>query len=54
VKRQCDRDGPKARLSRGLYPNDLWSTDYKGEFQLADRRYCYFLTVTDHARASLL
>lgn len=27
-------------LSDGLHPNDLWSTDYKGEFQLGDKRYC--------------
>jgi Protein of unknown function (DUF3489)/Homeodomain-like domain len=36
-------------LSDGLHPNDLWCTDYKGEFQLGDKRYCYPLTVTDHA-----
>jgi putative transposase len=30
-------------------PNDLWCADYKGEFMLADRRYCYPLTVTDYA-----
>jgi len=41
-------------LSPGLTPNDLWSTDYKGEFMLADRRYCYPLTVTDHASRFLL
>jgi hypothetical protein len=40
-------------LSEGLYPN-LWSTDCKGEFQLADRRYCYPLTVIDHASRFLL
>jgi putative transposase len=29
----------------------LWCTDFKGEFMLADRRYCYPLTVTDfHSR----
>ena len=32
-------------------PNELWCTDFKGEFMLADRRYCYPLTVTDfHSR----
>lgn len=32
-------------------PNDLWTTDYKGEFRMGDRRYCYPLTVTDlHSR----
>jgi len=41
-------------LSEGLAPNDLWSTDYKGEFMLADKRYCYPLTVTDHASRYLL
>jgi transposase InsO family protein len=41
-------------LSEGLNPNDLWSTDYKGEFQLADKRYCYPLTVADHASRYLL
>jgi hypothetical protein len=37
-----------------LGPNDLWCTDYKGEFQLGDKRYCYPLTVTDHASRYLL
>jgi transposase InsO family protein len=41
-------------LSEGLGPNDLWCTDYKGEFMLADKRYCYPLTVTDHASRYLL
>ncbi len=41
-------------LSEGLKPNDLWCTDYKGEFMLGDKRYCYPLTVTDHASRYLL
>ncbi len=41
-------------LSEGLSPNHLWCTDYKGEFMLANRRYCYPLTVTDHASRYLL
>jgi transposase InsO family protein len=41
-------------LSEGVNPNDLWSVDYKGEFQLGDQRYCYPLTVTDHASRYLL
>jgi transposase InsO family protein len=41
-------------LSPGLHPNDLWCTDYKGEFQLGDKRYCYPLTVTDQASRFLL
>jgi transposase InsO family protein len=41
-------------LSDGLHPNDLWCTDYKGEFQLSDKRYCYPLTVTDYCSRYLL
>src|SRR5262249_31495052 len=41
-------------LSEGLVPNDLWCTDYKGEFMLGDKRYCYPLTVTDHASRYVL
>jgi transposase len=32
-------------------PNDLWCADFKGEFTLADRRYCYPLTLTDFPAA---
>ena len=35
-------------------PNELWCADYKGEFMLADRRYCYPLTVTDYASRYLI
>jgi hypothetical protein len=41
-------------LSCGLTPNALWCTDYKGEFQLGNKRYFYPLTVTDHASRYLL
>lgn len=41
-------------LSRGQRPNDLWCADYKGEFMLGNRRYCYPLTITDHASRYLL
>jgi putative transposase len=41
-------------LSRPDQPNDLWCADYKGEFMLADRRYCYPLTLTDFASRYLL
>jgi putative transposase len=36
-------------LSPGSQSSDLWCADYKGEFKLADKRYCYPLTITDHA-----
>src|SRR5436853_6885609 len=41
-------------LSKPRLPNDLWCADYKGEFMLADRRYCYPLTITDFASRYLL
>ena len=41
-------------LSRALRPNELWCADYKGEFMLVDRRYCYPLTITDFASRYLL
>jgi putative transposase len=52
VKRRGRRRRNKATgtaLSPGSQPNDLWCADYKGEFKLADKRYCYPLTITDHA-----
>jgi transposase InsO family protein len=41
-------------LSNGSAPNELWCTDFKGEFKLGNGRYCYPLTVTDHASRYLL
>jgi len=41
-------------LSTGAAPNDLWAADFKGEFKLGDGRWCYPLTVTDHASRFLL
>lgn len=51
--------GPRHRargtpLSQGVAPNDLWCADFKGEFKLGNGRYCYPLTVTDHASRFLL
>jgi putative transposase len=41
-------------LSKPTRANDLWCADYKGEFMLADRRYCYPLTITDFASRYLI
>jgi putative transposase len=63
-----DRNGLVTRRRKRLYkpegtplsvvqqPNELWCADYKGQFMLADKRYCYPLTVTvtDHASRYLL
>jgi putative transposase len=54
------RRGPRRPRAKGTplswpdQPNALWCADYKGEFMLADRRYCYPLTVSDFASRYLL
>jgi putative transposase len=56
VKRRRRRR-PRAngtQLSRPTESNALWCADYKGEFMLGDRRYCYPLTITDFASRYLL
>lgn len=35
-------------------PNELWCTDYKGEFLMGNKRYCYPLTVTDFTTRYLI
>jgi putative transposase len=41
-------------LSCPTDPNALWCADYKGEFMLGNRCYCYPLTITDFATRYLL
>jgi putative transposase len=41
-------------LSAATEPNALWCADFKGQFLLDDRRYCYPLTITDFASRYLL
>lgn len=41
-------------LAHVTEPNALWCADYKGEFMLADRRYCYPLTISDYASRYLI
>ncbi len=41
-------------LSEGAAPNDLWCADFKGEFRLGNKAYCYPLTVSDHASRYVL
>ncbi|MZR31454.1 transposase [Sneathiella sp. DP05] len=45
-KRRYRTEGTELRYASS--PNELWCADYKGEFMLADRRYCYPLTITDY------
>lgn len=35
-------------------PNEVWTIDFKGQFRLGDRRWCYPLTVMDGASRFLL
>lgn len=35
-------------------PNQLWCADYKGEFMLGNKQYCYPLTITDYCSRYLL
>lgn len=54
------RKGRRRNKSKGTVlnvatsPNDLWCADYKGEFMLGNRQYCYPLTITDQASRYLL
>lgn len=41
-------------LSYSNQPNDLWCADYKGEFLLGNKQYCYPLTITDFSSRYLL
>jgi putative transposase len=54
-RRRRRRAGTAATpLSTPTQPNALWCADYKGEFMLGNRQYCYPLTVTDFASRYLL
>jgi len=41
-------------LSTPTTANDLWCADFKGEFMLSDKGYCYPLTITDFATRYLI
>jgi hypothetical protein len=41
-------------LRTALAPNDIWCIDYKGQFLLGDRSYCYPLTITDQVSRFIL
>ena len=50
VKRQKRRrhKATGTDLSQPTEVNALWCADFKGEFRLGNRQYCYPLTITDH------
>lgn len=49
--RRVPSTGP---LRESTAPNELWCVDFKGQFQLGNRRYCYPLTISDHYSRYLL
>ena len=61
-----DRNGLVKRRKRRRYkakgttlkhvkqPNQLWCAEYKGEFRLGNKQYCYPLTVTDYSSRYLM
>ncbi len=44
----------EGKLRDTTAPNEVWGADFKGEFRLGNRRYCYPLTATDHFSRYLL
>ncbi len=51
-KRRYKAKGTK--LSYASDPNELWCADYKGEFKMGNKHYCYPLTITDFSSRYLL
>jgi len=57
VKDRKRRRHPAARsgsLTTAQTPNEVWAADYKGQFRLGNREYCYPLTATDLASRFIL
>jgi putative transposase len=44
----------QVELVQPVAPNDLWCTDFKGQFRTQDRYYCYPLTLSDAVSRYLL
>lgn len=51
-KRRYKAQGTKLSIAKS--PNDLWCADYKGEFMLGNKSYCYPLTISDFSSRYLL
>jgi transposase InsO family protein len=57
VQRRRRRNPPAHPLrarTTAITPNDLMTADYKGQFLLRNRRYCYPLTIVDHVTRFIL
>lgn len=53
-RRRLQQAKPSTVLQQAEAPNDVWCIDYKGQFRLGDRTYCYPLTITDQFSRYLL
>ena len=53
-KRRRIHTHPGKPFIEATMPNDLWTTDFKGEFKTGDGVYCYPLTVADQVARYLL
>lgn len=48
TRRRRRRASPsRSPLARSAAPNDLWTTDFKGQFKLGNGQWCYPLTLMD-------
>jgi putative transposase len=54
TRRDPDLRGPTGPFREGTRPNELWTTDFKGNFRLGDGTMCHPLTVQDDATRYLL
>lgn len=54
-RKRCRTSSPhSAPLAHATGANEVWSIDYKGQFQLRSGAYCYPLTITDNYSRMLL
>ena len=53
-KRKIRRKHPGCPTTVATEPNQIWTTDYKGEFKMLNGQYCYPLTVADMCSRYLL
>ena len=53
-QRRRPRGHPGYRPRAATCPNEIWTTDFKGQFRTGDAQLCYPLTVCDHFSRFLL
>ncbi len=53
-RRRCRASPTPGPLEQVTEPNQVWAMDFKGQFRLGNRKYCYPLTVTEHRKIKAL